>query len=56
MNNIPELVTPPISFDKSNRFSCFIATKTKDLLSSKKRLNKIFQFFKKMDFKVVKSI
>ncbi len=56
MKDIPELVTPPISFDKSNQFSCFIATKTKDLLSSKKRLNKIFQFLKKMDFKVVKSI
>ncbi len=53
MKEIPELITPPISFDKSNRFSCFIATKTKDLTSSKKRVKDIFRFFQKMNFEVL---
>ena len=42
-----------ISLDKSNRFSCFIATKTRDLLSSKKRVFDIFQVLKKFNFEVL---
>ncbi|MFX0041457.1 MAG: ATP-grasp domain-containing protein [Candidatus Hodarchaeota archaeon] len=52
---ISELVTPPISFNESKFFSCFLATKTKDFKSSIKRLNDIFNTLKKFDFKVLKS-
>jgi predicted ATP-grasp superfamily ATP-dependent carboligase len=44
---IPELVTPPISFNESNQFTCFIATKTKDLPSSEKRVQEISQILHK---------
>ena len=50
MKEIPELVTPPISIDKSNHYSCFVATKTKDYLSSKRRMDEIFQYFKRIGF------
>ena len=54
LREIPELVTPPISFNKSNQYSCLIATKTKDSHSSKKRMDEIFLKFEKLNFKVVK--
>ncbi len=53
---IPEFVTPPISLDNSNLYSCFIATKTKDLNSSKIRMNKIFESLKSLNFKIIKPI
>ncbi len=49
---IPEFVTPPISLDNSKYFSCFIATKTKDLLSSKIRVNEIIQSMKNLNFNI----
>ncbi len=56
---IPEIVTPPISFStsKSNRnaiFSCFIATKTQDFRSSKKRLEEIIYILKSQGFDQLK--
>ena len=56
MKEIPELVTPPISFNKSNQYSCLIATKTADSHSSKKRIDEIFLKFEKMNFRVVRSL
>jgi predicted ATP-grasp superfamily ATP-dependent carboligase len=53
MKEIPEIVTPPISFNDTNQYSCFIATQTKDLLTSKKRMNEILNYFKKSNFKVL---
>ncbi|MFX0155492.1 MAG: ATP-grasp domain-containing protein [Candidatus Hodarchaeota archaeon] len=53
---IPEIVTPPISLDDSKNFSCFIATQTKDLYSSKIRVNEIIQTLQNLNFKVVKPI
>ncbi|NVM36843.1 MAG: ATP-grasp domain-containing protein [Candidatus Lokiarchaeota archaeon] len=53
---IPEFVTPPIALDNSNLYSCFIATITKDLNSSKIRINKIFESLKSLNFKVIKPI
>lgn len=55
---IPEIVTPPIMFnnlnnDKIFRFSCFIATKTKNLSMSQNRINEIGKIFEKFDFKMV---
>ncbi|MFX0187703.1 MAG: ATP-grasp domain-containing protein [Candidatus Hodarchaeota archaeon] len=55
VKEIPELVTPPISFNNSNqnrniRYSCFIATKEKNYESSRIRLTKIMETFKKLDF------
>ncbi|MFX0132995.1 MAG: ATP-grasp domain-containing protein [Candidatus Hodarchaeota archaeon] len=41
MKQIPEFVTPPISLNNSNQFSCFVATKMKSLASSKIRVNEI---------------
>jgi len=55
LNMISELVTPPISFNKSKFFSCFLATKTKDFRSSKNRLNDILSTLEEFDFKVLKS-
>lgn len=51
---IPELVTPPISLNESNQFTCFIATKTKDLTSSNKRMQKIYQILRTLSFEIVK--
>jgi hypothetical protein len=51
---IPELVTPPVSLSESNQFTCFIATKTEDLTSSKKRLQEIYQLLKTLSFEIVK--
>jgi predicted ATP-grasp superfamily ATP-dependent carboligase len=51
---IPELVTPPISLNESNPFTCFIATKTKDLTSSKKRIQEIHQILRTLSFDIVK--
>ncbi|TFG00734.1 MAG: ATP-grasp domain-containing protein, partial [Promethearchaeota archaeon] len=55
MKEIPELVTPPIKFQNSNhdinnQYSCFIATKTKDSKSSKKRMAEIINILKRNNF------
>ncbi len=55
IREIPEFVTPPISLGKTKQFSCFIATKTKDLNSSRRRMKEIIQLLKKLDFKIIKS-
>jgi len=49
---IPEFVTPPISLDNSKYFSCFIATKSKDYLSSKIRVNQIIKQMKNLNFNI----
>jgi len=54
MKEIPELVTPPISIDKSNQYSCLVATKTKDYHSSKRRMDEIYQYFKRLGFDIVR--
>lgn len=54
ISKIPEFITPPISFNKSNNFTCFIATKTKDLLSSRRRMDEIKQSLLNFGFKMVK--
>jgi len=53
-NKIPEIVTPPISLNNSDRFSSFIATKEKDLASSRLRLNKIIHLIQNLDFEIIK--
>ncbi len=60
LNEIPEFITPPISFTKSDPtkksdFSCFIATKEKDKILSQKRFVKINEILKeKYDFSIIK--
>jgi len=59
MSLIPEIVTPPIALSKSvwDRdllYYCFIATKTKDLDSSEKRISKIIKIFNEYNFKTIK--
>ncbi|MFX1346050.1 MAG: ATP-grasp domain-containing protein [Promethearchaeota archaeon] len=54
INLIPELVTPPISLSKSNKYTCFIATKTESLTSSEQRMQEIKQLFEDLNFKIVK--
>jgi len=59
MSVIPEIVTPPIALSKSvvDRdllYYCFIATKTKDLDSSEKRISKIIKIFGDYNFKTIK--
>ncbi|MFX0103898.1 MAG: ATP-grasp domain-containing protein [Candidatus Hodarchaeota archaeon] len=56
MKQIPEFVTPPISLNKSNQFSCFIATKMKDLAASRIRVNKIIQSLKDLNFNIIKQV
>ncbi|MFX1503294.1 MAG: ATP-grasp domain-containing protein [Promethearchaeota archaeon] len=53
---IPELVTPPIALDNSNLYSSFIATKTKDLNSSKIRMSKILESLKSLNLRVIRPI
>jgi len=59
MSVIPEIVTPPITLSKSVvdqdlLYFCFIATKTKDLESSEKRISKIIRIFDDYNFKTIK--
>ncbi|MFX0017990.1 MAG: ATP-grasp domain-containing protein [Promethearchaeota archaeon] len=59
INDLPEIVTPPIklnSDDKTQKdyYICFIATKTKDLPSSERRINKIKKVLKKNEFNIIK--
>ncbi|KKN84276.1 hypothetical protein LCGC14_0290900 [marine sediment metagenome] len=54
LNLIPEMITPPISLDGTSQFTCFIATKTKDFLSSKKRMQEIIQTLQSLDYLIVK--
>jgi len=56
IKEFPEFVTPPISLNDSNHFSCFIATKTRDLESSMKRFKEISLYLKKLGFKILKPI
>ncbi len=51
---IPEIVTPPISLNENNQFSCFVATQTQDLDSSKIRLNEIIQTIENLNFIILK--
>jgi predicted ATP-grasp superfamily ATP-dependent carboligase len=59
MSVIPEIVTPPIALSKSVvgrnlLYYCFIATKTKDLDSSEKRISKIIKIFNDYNFRTIK--
>ncbi len=59
MSVIPEIVTPPIALSKSVvdqdlSYYCFLATKTKDLDSSEKRISKIIKIFDDYNFKTIK--
>ena len=54
MRRIPEFVTPPISLDDSNQFTCFIATKTEKLHSSKIRIKEIERILQDLNFSIVK--
>ena len=56
MKLIPEFVTPPISLNEHNKYSCFVATKTKDLISSKIRLNTIIQTIERLNLNIIKPI
>jgi hypothetical protein len=52
LKKIPELITPPISLDieHSDNFSCFIATKARNLASSKQRRKQILVQLRNYDF------
>ncbi|MFW9930796.1 MAG: ATP-grasp domain-containing protein, partial [Candidatus Thorarchaeota archaeon] len=52
LEEIPELTAPPISLDKvhTERYSCFVATKTQDIDSSKKRKHEILKQLNSYDF------
>lgn len=52
LKQIPELITPPISLDleHSDKFSCFIATKARNVVSSQQRRKQIIDQLKKYDF------
>ena len=59
INDIPEIVTPPIKLNgdvntQSDYYSCFIATKTKNLPSSVRRINKIIKILEKKEFNIIK--
>ena len=54
MKKIPEFVTPPISLNKSNHFTSFIATKSKNLSESKKRMHEIKNMLKRLGFENIK--
>lgn len=52
LEEIPELITPPISLDKvhTEQYTCFVATKTQFIDSSKKRKVEILKKLKSYDF------
>ncbi len=50
----PEFVTPPISLNRSNHFTCFIATKSRNLSESKERMVEIKRALKKLGFENIK--
>ncbi|MFX1523757.1 MAG: ATP-grasp domain-containing protein [Promethearchaeota archaeon] len=52
IKKIPEFVTPPISLTDSQHFTSFIATKSKNLSESKKRLLEIKNLLKKFEFDI----
>ena len=59
IEKIPELITPPISFFTSNNeylrhYSCFIATKERNLKASINRMTKIMRTFENFNFKKIK--
>ena len=59
INLIPEIVTPPIILEGVNKnqevfYSCFIATKSDDIQSSKYRISQINKIFNKFDFRITK--
>ena len=59
INLIPEIITPPIiieGVDKNQEtfYSCFIATKSNDIQSSKHRMSQIAQIFSKFYFRIIK--
>lgn len=59
MNAIPEIISPPIKLrgdvnTQSDYYSCFIATKTKNLPSSERRINKIIKILEKKEFNIIK--
>jgi len=56
---IPEILTPPVIIEgvKKNQesfYSCFIATKSNDVQSSKYRISRINQIFGKFNFRIIK--
>jgi len=59
INLIPEIITPPINIEGANKnqetfYSCFIATKSNDIQSSKYRISQINQIFDKFNFRITK--
>ncbi len=59
MSVIPEIITPPIALrksvvDRDLLYYCFLATKTKDLDSSEKRISKIIKIFSDYNFRTIK--
>jgi hypothetical protein len=54
VSKIPEFVTPPISLDKSNHFTCFIATKSKNFSESGKRMLEIKKSLETLGFENIK--
>ncbi|MFW9826009.1 MAG: ATP-grasp domain-containing protein [Candidatus Thorarchaeota archaeon] len=56
IKKIPEFITPPISLNEVGKFSCFIATKTKNVIISKKRVHEIFKMLREMNFNITKPV
>ena len=54
VRKIPEFVTPPLSLNNSNHFTCFIATKSKNLSESKERMLEIKRMLKSLGFENIK--
>ena len=59
INLIPEIITPPIIINTISKnqeafYSCFIATKSNDIQSSKHRMSQINQIFSTFDFRIIK--
>jgi len=52
LKEIPELITPPILLHKTHtdNYSCFIATKARDIATSKQQRNKIIEQLRNYDF------
>ncbi|MHA1487956.1 MAG: hypothetical protein ACTSSC_12410, partial [Promethearchaeota archaeon] len=59
INLIPEIITPPIIMEEVSKnqealYSCFIATKSNDIQSSKYRKSQINQIFSTFNFRITK--
>jgi predicted ATP-grasp superfamily ATP-dependent carboligase len=54
IKEIPHIVSPPLALNEDPLFTCFIATKAKNMRDSKKQENRLINALEKKEFRVIK--